>query len=186
MKVTTTNLPGVLILEPKVFQDPRGYFLETYSTERYNACGITLPFVQDNLSRSEAGTLRGMHYQLRHPQGKLVHVMRGKVLDVILDIRVGSPTFGQWLSLELSEDNHRQVYIPPGLAHGFYTLSEEAYFYYKCTDYYHPEDECGIAWNDSEIGIKWPLVKEPLLSPKDRNFSLLSKIPHHLLPIYSA
>jgi len=184
MNVITTDLPGVLLIEPKVFGDHRGFFLETFQQERYRRAGIALPFVQDNHSRSRRGVLRGLHFQLRHPQGKLVQVMRGAVFDVAVDIRRGSPTFGQWAGVRLSSENHRQFYVPPDFAHGFCVLSDTALFSYKCTDYYHPETEASILWNDPEIGIDWP-VREPALSDKDREAPPLRDLPAQRLPRYS-
>lgn len=176
-----TPLPGVLLIEPKVFGDARGFFLETFQEERYQQAGITLPFVQDNHSRSARGVLRGLHYQLHHPQGKLVRVAQGEIFDVALDIRQGSPTFGQWFGSVLNDTNHHQMYVPPGFAHGFCVLSEVADFLYKCTDYYHPEDEGGILWNDPGIGIDWPIAA-PLLSAKDRSNPRLTQIAADRLP----
>lgn len=166
MKVTQTPLPGVLVIEPKVFRDARGFFLESFNAGRYAELGITLPFVQDNWSRSVKGTLRGLHFQNPDAQGKLVMVTRGAVFDVAVDIRKGSPTFGKWFGHELSEENHHQLWIPPGYAHGFCVLSEVADFLYKCTALYRPSSEGAVAWNDPEIGIAWP-VERPLVSPKD-------------------
>ena len=184
MKMRTTNLEGVLHIEPKVFGDSRGFFLETYHKERYMAAGFPdVDFVQDNHSRSSKGVLRGMHFQLHHPQGKLVQVATGSVFDVAVDVRVGSPTFGQWYGCELSEENHHQLWIPPKFAHGFCVLSDTADFVYKCTDYYRPDDEGGLLWNDAEIGIVWP-IKNPFLSAKDEVYSVLSDISHDLLPKY--
>lgn len=184
MKINKTNLPGVLHIEPKVFGDARGFFLETYNKERYMAAGFPdVDFIQDNHSRSSKGVLRGLHFQLNNPQGKLVQVATGSVFDVAVDIRAGSPTFGQWYGAILSEDNHHQMWIPPKFAHGFCVLSETADFCYKCTDYYHPEDEGGLLWNDSEVGIDWPL-KEPLLSDKDKTSLKLSNIDESQLPRY--
>lgn len=171
LNVIRTPLDGVLILEPKVFGDARGFFMESYNRRDFaEATGLDVDFVQDNHSRSRRGVLRGLHYQIRQPQGKLVRVARGAVFDVAVDIRRSSPTFGRWAGVELSEDNQRQLWIPPGLAHGFLVLSESADFLYKTTDWYAPEHERGIAWNDSAIGIEWPLdaIGEPLLSDKDR------------------
>ncbi|MAD01157.1 MULTISPECIES: dTDP-4-dehydrorhamnose 3,5-epimerase [Pseudomonas] len=167
MKVRETALPGVLILEPRVFGDSRGFFIETFQTERYAALGITQPFVQDNHSRSARGVLRGLHFQRSRPQGKLVRVSRGCVFDVVLDINPDSPTCGQHASAILSDDNHLQMWVPPGYAHGFCVLSEIADFEYKCTDYYQPQDEGGVLWNDPALAIDWP-VSEPKLSDKDR------------------
>ncbi len=172
MKVTETALSGVLMIEPRVFPDDRGFFLETWSQENYRALGIDLPFVQDNQSRSTRGVLRGLHYQTIQPQGKLVSVSRGAVFDVAADINPNSSTFGQYVGVELSDDNHRQLYIPPGYAHGFCVLSETADFSYKCTDYYCPEGEKGIIWNDSDLSIQWP-VEHPLISAKDSQLPTL-------------
>jgi len=170
MQVTRTDIPDVLILEPKLFGDARGFFLESYNQRSFQeATGLNVPFVQDNHSRSRKGVLRGLHYQVQQPQGKLVRVVRGAVFDVAVDIRVGSPTFGRWVGVELSEDNHRQLWIPPGLAHGFVVLSEVADFLYKTTDYYAPAHERSLMWNDPEVGIAWPdLGEPPLLSAKDQ------------------
>ena len=172
MKITTTALPGVLIIEPKAFGDARGFFLETFQSERYAKAGITLPFVQDNHSRSQRGVLRGLHLQSNRPQGKLVSVSRGSVFDVAVDIDPQSATFGQYVGVELSDDNHLQLWIPPGYAHGFCVLSEVADFQYKCTDFYYPEDETGVIWNDPDVNIAWPL-DTPLLSGKDQKLPLL-------------
>ncbi|MFN0061411.1 MAG: dTDP-4-dehydrorhamnose 3,5-epimerase [Myxococcaceae bacterium] len=166
MNVITLEIPGVLLIEPKVFGDPRGFFFETFSAKRYAEAGIDMPFVQDNLSRSSRGTLRGLHFQEPYAQGKLVSVLRGAVLDVVVDVRRGSPSYGKWLGVELSEENHRQLWVPPGFAHGFCVTSDVADFAYKCTGYYAPKSEHGIAWNDPDIGIRWP-VSTPLLSQKD-------------------
>lgn len=179
MKATPTAIPEVLILEPKVFGDARGFFFESFNQKAFNeATGLDLDFVQDNHSRSAKGVLRGLHYQLPpHAQGKLVRVVRGAVFDVAVDIRKGSPTFGQWVGVELSEDNHRQLWIPPGFAHGFLTLSDSADFLYKTTDYYAPSHERCIAWNDPGIGITWPGVgMAPQLSAKDQTGLSLSEI----------
>ena len=167
MKVIETQLAGVLIIEPKVFGDHRGFFLETFQLERYRDAGIGLPFVQDNHSRSQRGVLRGLHFQRTRPQGKLVSVSRGAVYDVAVDINPDSPTCGQYVGVELNDENHRQLWVPPGYAHGFCVLSEVADFQYKCTDYYQPEDEGGLLWNDPDVGIPWP-VAEPQLSAKDQ------------------
>lgn len=169
MQVTSTHIPDVLILEPKVFGDARGFFLESFNQNAFQAAtGLSVTFVQDNHSRSGRGVLRGLHYQLQQPQGKLVRVVRGAVFDVAVDVRRGSPTFGQWVGCELSEDNHRQFWVPAGFAHGFMVLSESADFLYKTTDYYAPQHECCIAWNDPAIGIDWPSGLQPLLSTKDQ------------------
>ena len=166
MKVVETALPGVLIIEPKAFGDHRGFFLETFQVERYREAGITLPFVQDNHSRSQRGVLRGLHFQRTRPQGKLVSVSRGAVYDVAVDIDPASATYGQFVGVELNDDNHRQMWVPPGYAHGFCVLSEVADFQYKCTDFYFPADEGGLLWNDPDVGIPWPIT-EPQLSAKD-------------------
>lgn len=175
MRVIPTSIPEVLILEPKVFGDSRGFFLESFNARAFrDACGLDVSFVQDNHSRSAQGVLRGLHYQLLQPQGKLVRVVRGRVFDVAVDVRRSSPTFGRWEGTELSEDNHRQLWVPAGFAHGFVVLSELADFLYKTTDYYAPQHERCIAWNDPAIGIDWPFQGEPLLSAKDREGKLLA------------
>lgn len=168
MKVEATSLPGVLSIELRVFGDHRGRFMETYRDERYREVGITAAFVQDNFSSSARGTLRGLHYQLKQPQGKLVHVTRGEVFDVAVDIRRGSPTFGKWYGCMLSADNNRQLWIPPGFAHAFLVTSDSADFVYKTTAYYAPDDERAIRWNDPDIGIEWPWSGDPTLSARDR------------------
>lgn len=182
MNIVETSLPGVMIIEPKVFGDARGFFLETFNAERYRDAGIELPFVQDNHSRSRRGVLRGLHYQLHHTQGKLVWVNRGEVYDVALDVRRGSPTFGRWYGCILSDENHRQLYIPPGFAHGFVVLSEVCDFVYKCTDYYHPASEQGVAWDDPDLGIEWPL-RDVQLSAKDAANPCLKDMAPELLPV---
>ncbi|QDL39145.1 dTDP-4-dehydrorhamnose 3,5-epimerase [Rhodoferax sediminis] len=169
MNIIPTAIPDVLIIEPKVFGDARGFFFESFNQQAFNqATGLDVHFVQDNHSRSAKGVLRGLHYQIQQPQGKLVRVVRGAVFDVAVDIRKGSPTFGKWLGVELTEDNHRQMWVPPGFAHGFVVLSDSADFLYKTTDYYAPQHERCIAWNDPNIGIQWPVVTEPSLSAKDQ------------------
>lgn len=184
MKVVATKLPEVLLIEPKVFGDHRGFFLETWNRERYLEAGFPdVAFVQDNHSRSRRGVLRGLHFQLNHPQGKLVQVVTGSVFDVAVDIRVGSPNFGKWVGYELSEENHRQLWVPPGFAHGFCVLSDSVDFTYKCTDLYRPDDEGGVLWNDPEIGIDWHM-DTPLLSEKDTVYPPLSEIPSDRLPQY--
>ncbi len=175
MNVIPTAIPEVLILESRVFGDARGFFFESFNQRTFNqAVGQEVPFVQDNHSRSRRGVLRGLHYQIKQPQGKLVRVVRGNVFDVAVDIRKGSPTFGRWVGVELSEDNHRQMWVPPGFAHGFVVTSESADFLYKTTDYYAPEHERCIAWNDEAIGIAWPLDGAPHLSAKDQTGQLLA------------
>lgn len=168
MKIIPTPLPDVKLIEPSVFEDDRGYFLETFQKERFEKeLGLKLPFVQDNLSYSGRGVLRGLHYQLKNPQGKLVQVITGEVFDVAVDLRKSSPTYGKWAGFILSETNHRMAWIPPGFAHGFYVLSESAHFSYKCTAPYTPGDEYSLLWNDSDIGINWPITAPPVLSNKD-------------------
>ena len=176
MKVLETRLPGVFVIEPRVFGDERGFFVETFQAERFvKSTGVTLQFVQDNHSRSRRGVLRGLHAQRNHAQGKLVRAARGEVFDVAVDINPASSTFGQWAGTTLSDINHRQLWIPPGYAHGFLTLSELADFEYKCTDYYCPEDEIGVIWNDPDIGITWPL-DNPSLSSKDKSLPTLRQL----------
>lgn len=182
MKVTPTELPEVLLIEPKVYGDSRGFFFESFQATRYAEAGIRDPFVQDNLSRSVRGTLRGLHFQVPRPQGKLVQVLRGSVYDVAVDVRRGSPRFGWWVGIELAEAVPRQLWIPPGFAHGFCVLSESADFFYKCTEFYSPEAERGIAWDDPTIGVRWP-VQQPLLSAKDQAAPRLEAAP--VLPAYS-
>lgn len=170
IKVTPCKLAGMFVIEPQVFGDSRGYFMETYNQRDMAESGLNMVFVQDNQSMSKQGVLRGLHYQIRHPQGKLVRVLRGEVFDVGVDLRPDSPTYGQWHGEILSAENKKQLYIPEGFAHGFYVLSEEAEFCYKCTDFYHPGDEGGIRWDDPEIAVKWPLLEgvPVLLSEKDK------------------
>jgi dTDP-4-dehydrorhamnose 3,5-epimerase len=182
MKVTPTSLPGVLVIEPRVFTDDRGFFFETWSQQRYAEQGIGPTFVQDNCSRSVAGTLRGLHFQEPNAQGKLVQVLRGSVFDVAVDVRRGSPTFGRWCGVDLSGDRPMQLWIPPGFAHGFCVTSESADFLYKCTAPYRPEAERSIRWDDPTLAIAWPVAK-PLLSSKDASAPLLADAP--LLPHYS-
>jgi len=184
MRALPTALPGVLLVEPVVHRDSRGFFLETYHQQRYREAGIAGTFVQDNHSRSVRGTLRGLHFQLRRPQGKLVRALAGEMFDVAVDIRRGSPTFGRWFGARLSAENFLQIYVPPGFAHGFCVTSEVGEVEYKCTELYDPEDELGIAWNDPEIGIEWPLP-EPLLSAKDKAAPRLSEVLDRL-PAYGA
>lgn len=175
MKVTATALPGVLIIEPKAFGDQRGFFLETFQVERYRDIGIDRPFVQDNHSRSPHGVLRGLHFQRKRPQGKLVSVSRGAVYDVAVDIDPSSPSCGQFVGVELNDENHRQLWIPPGYAHGFCVISAVADFQYKCTDFYFPEDEAGLRWDDPQVAIPWP-IEQPLLSAKDQNHPSLRQL----------
>jgi dTDP-4-dehydrorhamnose 3,5-epimerase len=177
-----TEISGVVIIEPDVHRDPRGYFLETYHERKYAEGGIQGPFVQDNHSFSLRGTLRGLHAQRRRPQGKLVRAVEGEMFDVAVDIRRGSPTFSKWVGVTLSGENCRQFYVPPGFAHGFCVLSERVHVVYKCTDFYDREDEFGVAWNDPEIGIAWPIT-EPALSAKDAAAPRLDKIRERL-PVF--
>lgn len=174
-------LDGVLLVEPEVYRDDRGFFLETYHQGKYRAAGLDADFVQDNHSASVGGTLRGLHAQLRNPQGKLVRAVEGAIFDVAVDIRRGSPTFGQWVGATLSSESFHQLYVPPGYAHGFYVLSERAQVEYKCTSLYDPADEISVLWNDPQIAVRWPLEGEPLLSGRDRSAptlaSLLVRLP---------
>ena len=183
MKVIPTEHPEVLLIEPDVFPDPRGFFMETFHAKKFAEAGLPTAFLQDNHSHSVRGVLRGLHYQLQHPQGKLVRVVTGEVLDVAVDIRKGSPHFGRWVSVTLSAENRQQLYVPPGFAHGYCTVSEQADFLYKCTDVYTPGDEYGIAWDDPALAIEWPQL-DYLLSDKDRENPLLSESDH--LPEYQA
>ena len=181
MRVTLTKLDGLLIVEPNLFGDQRGFFMETYQQERYGQAGIGDTFVQDNISYSEAGTLRGLHFQHPHDQAKLVQVLQGEIYDVALDIRRSSPTFGQWVGVVLSDANKKQLYIPAGFAHGFCVTSKSALFHYKCSDYYAPLDEGGIVWNDPVLRIDWP-AENPILSERDRAFPTLKEIDPGRLP----
>jgi dTDP-4-dehydrorhamnose 3,5-epimerase len=183
MDVIETNIPGVVILEPKLFGDRRGFFLETFQVKRYASCGIRGPFVQDNLSRSAGGVVRGLHLQNPSPQGKLVMVLRGRVLDVAVDVRIGSPTFGHHVAVEINDENHHQIWVPRGFAHGFAVLSESADFLYKCDDLYRPSDEIIVRWNDPAIGINWG-IESPVLSARDAAAPLLANIER--LPIYGS
>ena len=184
MKVTKTKIPAVLVIEPGAFGDSRGWLLETWRKNLYEQAGIKLPFVQDNVSFSAKNVLRGLHFQFPHLQGKLVGVLSGEVFDVAVDIRLGSPTFGQWIGETLSAENHKQMYIPPGFAHGFCVLSDTALFSYKCTDYYIQADEAGIIFNDPDLAIAWP-VASPLVSKKDTACPRLKDIPKNKLPALS-
>jgi len=181
MRVTPTAFPQVLLIEPRVFKDHRGHFLEIYQAARYLEHGIPTRFVQDILSYSQKGVLRGLHYQLGRPQGKLVAVVQGSVFDVVVDLRRSSPHFGKWLSMILDARSCRQLYIPEGFAHGFCVISDSATVLYKCTDYYAPQEERGIRWDDPALGINWPVV-EPILSPKDQAFPFLESLPASQLP----
>lgn len=178
MKIIATSIPDVLIFEPVVHGDERGYFMETFRESLFAERGVDLSFVQDNQSSSVKGTLRGLHYQLQHPQGKLARIISGEVFDVAVDLRKSSPTFGKSVSVILSAQNRKQLWIPPGFAHGFYVVSESAELFYKCTDYYHPEDDNSLQWNDPSLEIDWPLAGgEPLLSEKDKNAKNLVDAP---------
>lgn len=180
MNSIETKLPGVILVEPDVYEDSRGFFLETWNRKRYEEIGIRETFVQDNVSFSQEGILRGLHFQNPQSQGKLVQVLSGEVWDVAVDIRKGSPTFGQWVGEVLSEQNHKQLYIPPGFAHGFCVTSPTALFAYKCTRFYDPSTEHGILWNDPDLGINWP-VERPLLSSKDKDYPRLKDLPSEVL-----
>jgi len=181
MNVTQTRLPGVLLIEPAVYRDDRGYLTEVWNQRRYDNAGLSASFVQDNLSSSRRGVLRGLHYQWPAAQGKLVSVLHGEVFDVAVDIRTGSPTFGQWVGATLSSENKHQIYIPEGFAHGFVVLSETALVLYKCTEIYTPSDEASIAWNDPALDISWPIT-EPILAAKDASAPRLSDVPIHRIP----
>ena len=184
MERIETSLPGVCELRPKVFRDLRGFFLETYHLEKFEALGIADRFVQDNHSCSTQGTLRGLHYQLRHPQAKLCRVIQGEALDVAIDIRAGSPHFGKWTSVQLSAKTNNQVYIPAGFAHGFLALTDTVQFLYKCGDFYDPDDEHGILWSDPDLKISWGITNA-IVSPRDAHYPKLSQIPLDLLPEYA-
>ncbi|MGO9642777.1 MAG: dTDP-4-dehydrorhamnose 3,5-epimerase [Candidatus Acidiferrales bacterium] len=184
MDIVETALPGVLELRPKVFRDSRGFFAETYHKAKFASLGIVDSFVQDNHSCSVKGTVRGLHYQLHHPQAKLCLVVEGEALDVAVDIRLGSPHFGKWTSIVLSAEKHNQLYIPRGFAHGFLALTDTVQFLYKCSDFHDPKDEYGIRWNDPELGIPWS-VRDPLVSEKDARCPTLSGAPRESLPLYS-
>ena len=187
MNIITTNLPGVIVIEPKVYVDKRGFFLETFREDVLLQAGINAHFVQDNHTRSSQGVLRGLHYQMTQTQGKLVRVATGSVFDVVVDVRSSSPTFGQWYGTELNEDNIKMIYVPPGFAHGFVVLSETTDFIYKCTDYYHPESEQGIAWDDPDLNIDWSIaeIAEKIsLSDKDKQNVKLKDQPAEKLPAY--
>jgi len=187
MRRIDTEIPGVCLLEPAVHGDHRGFFMESYNKDRLAALGIDIDFVQDNHSRSRAGVLRGLHYQLGRPQAKLVRATRGRVFDVVVDLRRGSPSFGKWVAAELSEDNHRILFSPPGFGHGFVVLSDIAEFQYKCSDFYVPEEERGIRWDDPFIAIDWPIGDvEPILSERDRAWPFLTDAPDDDLPRYES
>src|SRR5271165_905307 len=181
LQITETSLPGVLLIQPRVFGDPRGFFMETYRQNVLAEAGIRETFVQDNHSRSSRGVLRGLHYQLRHPQAKLCRVAQGEVLDIAVDIRVGSPNFGKWVGALLSGENNTQIYIPKGFAHGFVVRSETADFLYKCSDYYDASDDRGVLWNDPDLAINWDM-QSPIISEKDQRYLTLAQAPHDQLP----
>jgi dTDP-4-dehydrorhamnose 3,5-epimerase len=181
MTVTELDIPGLRLFEPRVFEDERGAFLEVYHRDRYREHGLDVAFVQDNLSRSRRAVVRGLHFQRRHPQGKLISVVRGAIYDVAVDLRPGSETFGAHVGVELSDANGRQLWVPPGFAHGFAALSDRADVLYKCTDVYHPDDEGGLLWNDPALGIAWP-VAEPILSERDRQHPPLDALSPETLP----
>jgi dTDP-4-dehydrorhamnose 3,5-epimerase len=181
MNVENLSIPDVKLVKPRIFPDARGFFMQTYHEKQYREAGIDVRFVQDNWSRSTKGVLRGLHYQLKHPQDKLVSVTRGEVFDVAVDIRQGSPTFGKWVGAVLSEENKHQLFVPKGFAHGFCVLSDEVDFVYKCGDFYTPGDEYGIRWNDPDIGIEWPLA-DVILADKDLQAPRLKDIPPENLP----
>ena len=183
MQRIETSLPGVCEFRPVVFEDARGFFMETYHFEKFRALGVADSFVQDNHSRSSKGTLRGLHYQLNHAQAKLCRLVEGEALDVAVDIRLGSPTFGKWTSVKLSAKTHNLIYLPPGFAHGFLALTDSVQFLYKCSDFYHPNDEHGVIWNDPDINISWE-IDSPTVSDKDAKFPKLSQVPRELLPRY--
>ena len=184
-KFNKTSFPGVILIKPDVFSDPRGFFIEVYHKRKYSEEGIDKSFVQDNYSNSKQHVLRGLHYQLKNPQGKIVYVIRGEIFDVAVDIRRGSPTFGKWTSFYLSSENCHQVFVPEGFAHGFCVLSESADVIYKCTNFYTPGDDLGILWSDQDIEIDWP-VKAPFLSDKDLKNPKLSELSKDLLPAYKS
>jgi dTDP-4-dehydrorhamnose 3,5-epimerase len=184
MKVEETTLPGVVLVTPKVFGDHRGFFQESWNRRAFTDAGLSLDFVQDNLSFSGRGILRGLHFQNPNGQGKLVHVLQGEVYDVAVDIRRGSPHFGRWFGTRLSAENHLQMYVPPGFAHGFCVLSETALFAYKCTEFYDPAAEHSLLFDDPDLGIEWPLGQAPTLSAKDQAGLRLKDFPEALLPIY--
>jgi dTDP-4-dehydrorhamnose 3,5-epimerase len=183
LEIVQTSLPEVLLIKPRVFEDSRGFFLESYRADALAAAGVHETFVQDNHSRSSRGVLRGLHYQLRHPQAKLCRVVQGEILDIAVDIRVGSPHFGKWMSAVLSAENKHALYIPKGFAHGFVVRSETADFVYKCSDYYDAADDCGVLWNDPALGIDWDMPS-PILSAKDQGHLPLAKVPRERLPLY--
>ncbi len=184
MKIQTTPLMGALVIEPDIFEDQRGFFMESFQRLKYRTVGIAVNFVQDNISNSRYGAIRGLHYQYPQAQSKLIQVLAGEVFDVAVDIRLGSPSFGKWFGITLSGDNKRQFFIPKGFAHGFCVLSDSAIVQYKCDDYYAPQCEGGILWNDPQLAIGWPKVEPALLSEKDKSFPCLKEIHYENLPLY--
>lgn len=182
MKIDGTGIDGLLVIDPDVFSDERGFFTETFQSRRYAEAGIHCAFVQDNLSYSTRGTLRGLHFQIHRPQAKLVYVISGEIFDVAVDLRPGSPTYGRWAGIELSGTNHRQLFIPEGFAHGFCVLSDTAYFAYKCSDFYAPEDEGGVLWSDPDIGVRWPGGRR-IISPRDQDLPNLKELGPDRLPV---
>jgi dTDP-4-dehydrorhamnose 3,5-epimerase len=185
MEVIPTPFPEVLLIKPKIYHDNRGFFYESHQQSKYKALGIESVFVQDNISFSKKGVLRGLHYQLEHAQDKLVHVIAGAVFDVVVDVRHGSPTFGQWMGQILSDENHLQLFVPKGFAHGFCVLSDQAHFVYKCSDYYNPTSEFGIIWNDPAVKVEWP-IENPILSEKDALNPSLRNVSSKLLPHFKS
>jgi dTDP-4-dehydrorhamnose 3,5-epimerase len=183
MKIITSPIEGILIIEPKTFKDKRGFFMETYNQARYNDYGINATFVQDNLSYSLKNTLRGLHFQIKHPQAKLIQVFSGEIFDVAVDLRPGFASFGKWTGFYLSSENRRQVFIPEGFAHGFCVLSKFALFHYKCSEFYALDDEGGIIWSDPDIGIEWP-VEKPIISEKDKQYHKLANLTADKLPSF--
>jgi len=183
LQIIETSLPGVFVIQPRIFGDARGFFMETYRQNVLAEAGIRETFVQDNHSRSSRGVLRGLHYQLRHAQAKLCRVAQGEVLDIAVDIRLGSPNFGKWVGVVLSGENHTQIYIPKGFAHGFVVRSETADFLYKCSDYYDGPDDRGVLWNDPDLAIDWDM-ESPIISDKDQHYLTLAQVPHDQLPRY--
>jgi len=184
LEVVQTGISDLILIKPKVYKDPRGFFLETFQKKRYHSAGIFVDFVQDNLSASTKGVLRGLHFQTQNAQDKLVSVVLGEVYDVAVDLRRNSPTFKKWFGCILSDINHHQFFVPKGFAHGFYVLSEKAIFQYKCSDYYYPKYESGIMWNDPTLSITWPLNAEPILSDKDQSYIGVADLSPDLLPNY--
>jgi dTDP-4-dehydrorhamnose 3,5-epimerase len=185
MRVEQTPIPGVLVIEPRCFRDQRGFFLESFQAQRYRAIGIADDFVQDNHSRSAQGVLRGLHFQLKHPQAQIVTVMRGRIFDVTVDLRRGSATFARWFGIELGEEGPRQIYMAPGFAHGFYVISDNADLHYKVSRFYDQTDEGGLIWNDTEVGIAWP-VEKPIMSNRDAAYPRLRDLDQVRLPQVSA